>query len=177
MANEHIFKNAQHRQLESKNYNAVSPHTSQNGHHQKNVQIINAGESVEEKEPSYTVDGTVSWYSRLKNLKSQTNVLYSSVVSFWYLNSVMFFILCCYESVLLSHVQLFVTLWTIAHQAPLFMEFSRQEYWSGLHALLWGIFSTQGSNPGILHCGQILYHLSHQGSLITIKHASGMSFG
>ena len=31
-----------------------------------------------------------------------------------------------------SHVQLFVTLWTIAHQAPLSMEFSRQEYWSGL---------------------------------------------
>ena len=29
-------------------------------------------------------------------------------------------------------VLLFATLWTIAHQAPLFMEFSRQEYWSGL---------------------------------------------
>ena len=33
---------------------------------------------------------------------------------------------------MLSHVQLFVTLWTIAHQAPLSMEFSQQEYWSGL---------------------------------------------
>ena len=31
-----------------------------------------------------------------------------------------------------SHVQLFVTLWTVAHQAPLPMGFSRQEYWSGL---------------------------------------------
>ena len=31
-----------------------------------------------------------------------------------------------------SHVQSFVTLWTIAHQAPLPMGFSRQEYWSGL---------------------------------------------
>ena len=31
-----------------------------------------------------------------------------------------------------SHVQLFVTLWTVTHQAPLSMEFSRQEYWSGL---------------------------------------------
>ena len=29
-------------------------------------------------------------------------------------------------------VQPFVTLWTGAHQAPLFMRFSRQEYWSGL---------------------------------------------
>ena len=26
----------------------------------------------------------------------------------------------------------FATLWTVAHQAPLLMEFSRQEYWSGL---------------------------------------------
>ena len=32
----------------------------------------------------------------------------------------------------LSRVRLFVTLWTVAHQAPLSMEFSRQEYWSGL---------------------------------------------
>ena len=32
----------------------------------------------------------------------------------------------------LSHVRLFVTLWTVAHQAPLSMGFSRQEYWSGL---------------------------------------------
>ena len=33
---------------------------------------------------------------------------------------------------LLSRVWLFVTPWTVAHQAPPFMEFSRQEYWSGL---------------------------------------------
>ena len=33
---------------------------------------------------------------------------------------------------LLSHVQLFATLWMIAHQAPLPLEFSQQEYWSGL---------------------------------------------
>ena len=32
----------------------------------------------------------------------------------------------------------------------------------GCHALLQGIFPTQGSKPGILHCRQILYHLSHQ---------------
>ena len=30
-----------------------------------------------------------------------------------------------------NHVQLFVTLWTVACQAPLSMGFSRQEYWSG----------------------------------------------
>ena len=33
---------------------------------------------------------------------------------------------------MLSHVQLSVTLWTVACQAPLSMEFLRQEYWSGL---------------------------------------------
>ena len=32
----------------------------------------------------------------------------------------------------LSRVRLFATLWTVAHQAPLSMGFSRQEYWSGL---------------------------------------------
>ena len=51
-----------------------------------------------------------------------------------------------------SHVQLFVTLWTVAHQAPLSVGFSRQEYWSGLlaQALLQGIFPTQGLNPYLL---------------------------
>ena len=32
----------------------------------------------------------------------------------------------------LSRFRLFVTPWTVARQAPLFMEFSRQEYWGGL---------------------------------------------
>ena len=34
----------------------------------------------------------------------------------------------------------------------------------GCHFLLQGIFPTQGSNLGLLHCRQTLYHLSHQGS-------------
>ena len=34
----------------------------------------------------------------------------------------------------------------------------------GCHALLQGIFPTQGSNPGLLYCRWILYHLRHQGS-------------
>ena len=119
----------------------------------------------------------------------------------------------------LSCVWLFARPWTVARQAPLFMEFPRQEYWSelpfppprdlpdpgikpkspaapalaggffttkppgkpvhGLYSpwispgqntvagscsLLQRIFSTQGSNPGLLHCRQILYQPSHQGS-------------
>ena len=38
----------------------------------------------------------------------------------------------------------------------------------GCHSLLQGIFLTQGSNPGLLHCRKILYHLSHQGRYIYI---------
>ena len=39
----------------------------------------------------------------------------------------------------------------------------------GCHALLQGIFPTQGLNPGLPHCRQILYHLSHQKSPRTLK--------
>ena len=46
---------------------------------------------------------------------------------------------------MLIHVQLFETPWTVAHQAPLSMGFSRQEDWSGL------LFSSPGNllSPGI----------------------------
>ena len=37
-----------------------------------------------------------------------------------------------YHAQSLSHVQLSVNPWTVAHQAPLSMEFSKQEYWSRL---------------------------------------------
>ena len=45
----------------------------------------------------------------------------------------------------LSRVQVFVTPWTVAHQAPLSVGFPRQEYWSGL------LFPSPGdlSNPGM----------------------------
>ena len=52
-----------------------------------------------------------------------------------------------------------VTPWTIQS-----MEFSRPEYWRGSCSLLQGIFPTQGSNPGLLHCRQILDQLNHQRS-------------
>ena len=38
----------------------------------------------------------------------------------------------CICAQLLSHIWLLATLWTVAHQAPLSMEFPRQEYWGGL---------------------------------------------
>ena len=51
------------------------------------------------------------------------------------------------EVKLLSHVRLFATPWTVAHQAPPSLEFSRQEYWSGLP------FPSPRDlpNPGIKH--------------------------
>ena len=46
---------------------------------------------------------------------------------------------------MLSQAQLFATPWTVAHQVPLFMGFSRLEYWNGL------VFIPPGDlpNPGI----------------------------
>ena len=54
---------------------------------------------------------------------------------------------------------------TAAHQAPLVHGGSPGKN-TGVccHALLQGIFPTQGLNPGLLHCRRILYHLSHHGS-------------
>ena len=46
-----------------------------------------------------------------------------------------------------SHVLFFATLWTIAHQAPLSMEFPRQEYWSALPFPSPGDLPDPGINP------------------------------
>jgi len=50
----------------------------------------------------------------------------------------------------------------------------------GCHVLLQGIFLTEGLNPGLLHCRQILYQLSHQESRgilewVTYPFSSGSS--
>ena len=49
-----------------------------------------------------------------------------------------------------SHVWLFVTLWTVARQAPLPKGFSRQEYWQGLPCPLPGDLSNLGIKPMFL---------------------------
>ena len=48
----------------------------------------------------------------------------------------------------LSRVRLFVTLWTVAYQAPQSLEFSRQEYWSGLPFPSPGDLPNPGIEPG-----------------------------
>ena len=47
-----------------------------------------------------------------------------------------------------SRVPLFVTVWTVAHQAPLSMKFSRQEYWNGLPFPSPGDLPDPGIEPG-----------------------------
>ena len=48
----------------------------------------------------------------------------------------------------LSHVRLFVTPWTVAHEAPISIEFSRQEYWSELPFSSPGDLPDPGIEPG-----------------------------
>ena len=64
----------------------------------------------------------------------------------------------------LSRVQLFATPWTVAYHAPPPWDFPGKSTGVGCHFLLQGIFPPQGLNPGVLHCRQMLYRLSHQES-------------
>ena len=59
---------------------------------------------------------------------------------------------------------LFVTLWTVAHQLPLSMEFSRQECRSGFPFPSPGNLPYPGLDLDLLHCRQILYCVCHQRS-------------
>ena len=75
----------------------------------------------------------------------------------------------CYP---LGRVQLFANPWTVAHQILLSMGFSKNTG-LGCHSLFQRIFPTQGLNSHLLHCRQILYSVSYQGSpkynLLTFK--------
>ena len=52
------------------------------------------------------------------------------------------------------------TPWIVAHQAPLSMEFSRQEYWNGLLFPSPRYLLDLGIEPILPHCRQTLYQLS-----------------
>ena len=93
-------------------------------------------------------------------------IIYSFIVitKYW------LYSLCCTIYVwMLSHfsrVQLFVTLWTAAHQASLSMEFSRQEYWRGLPCPPPGDLPDLGMEPVSPATIALQMHslpLSHQG--------------
>ena len=67
------------------------------------------------------------------------------------------------EVKLFSRAQLFATPWTVACTKLLRpWDFQGKHTGVGCHFLLQGIFPTQGLNPGLSHCRQTLYHLSHQ---------------
>ena len=57
-----------------------------------------------------------------------------------------------------------VTPWTVAHQAPLSMGFSRQEYWSGLPFLPPGDFPSPGTEPASLALAGGFFTADHLGS-------------
>ena len=70
----------------------------------------------------------------------------------------------------LSHVQLFAIPWTVAHQSPLSMGLSRQEYWSGLPCPPPGDLPNPGTEPMSLASPALadgflaLHHLGSSGS-------------
>ena len=68
---------------------------------------------------------------------------------------------------MLSHILLFATPWTVAHQAPLSMEMFRQEYWSGLPLLTQGDLPDPGIEPTSLESSALaggLFTTAHLGS-------------
>ena len=64
------------------------------------------------------------------------------------------------KACMLSHVLLFMTPWTVACQAPLSMEFSRQEYWSELPFISSSRGSSQTRDRTLISCigSWVLYH-------------------
>ena len=64
----------------------------------------------------------------------------------------------------LSRARLFATPWIVCTKLLRPWDFQGKSTRVGCHFLLQGIFPTQGLNPGLSHCRQTLYHLSHQGS-------------
>ena len=74
---------------------------------------------------------------------------------------------------LLSRVQLLVTPWTAAHQAPPSMGFSRQEYWSGVplpspELPLWVVFCRQGVQSFYMHCLTLFFHIKPGSSYLML---------
>ena len=84
----------------------------------------------------------------------------------------------------LSHfscVRLFAAPWTVAHQAPLSMRFSRQEYWSGLPSSGGSSWPRDQAWVSYVSCTgrQVLYHWHHLGSpilLLLVVYFQGPNF-
>ena len=111
----------------------------------------------------------------LKALNFFPQLLMERKVMFWFLSlscsvtdfckhqTLVCVCVCVCES--LSYVWLFVTPWTQAARLLYPWNFPGKNVAVRCHFLIQGIFPTSGSNLGLLHCRQILYHLGHQGVL------------
>ena len=84
-----------------------------------------------------------------------------------------FSLLYLYEWTLFSHVWPFAAPWTVARQAPLSVEFSRKESWSGLPFPSPGDLPKSGIEPTSSALQVVLYHLSHK---VGFKFFSGSFF-
>ena len=106
--------------------------------------------------PQFTLFRTVFlifWEKKkLKHLKVKVTQLCSTFFFFLQLLNLIF-------NCTVTSVELFVSPWTIQS-----MEFFGQHTGVGSLSFLQGAFLIQGSNPGLPHCRQILYQLSHKGS-------------
>ena len=84
-----------------------------------------------------TIDSIVCRETTNSMQKSSFQKIYISLSIDWFINRFILLLLLSH----FSHVQLFVTPWTVVHQDPLSIGFSRQEYWSGFAML-----SSRGSS-------------------------------
>ena len=102
--------------------------------------------------PDYYVPGSSQFFSRHRNLKSPLTFLIRSIRS----DSTSGlpgsprqpYACMCTCSVMSDSLW---TPWTVVNLTPLSMEFSRYDYWRGLHFLPQEVFHIQGSNPCLLH--------------------------
>ena len=110
------------------------------------------------KQNKYTTQTEIQlggkWNLKYRKLTYKRVIIYLGFFCFclWrrkWLNQHPYFTFACVLSNF-SHVQLFVILWTVAHQAPLSMGFSRQEYWSGLPGPPRGDLPDPGIEPASL---------------------------
>ena len=106
------------------------------------------------------------WCSKLDKICPQIFPMFSIIVP-----------LSC-SILLLSHVWLFGTPWTIAHQAPLSWDFPGKNTGVGCHVLLQGIFLTQEWNLCLLHWQMgVLYHWATREVQLTKLGSSYIKFG
>ena len=69
-----------------------------------------------------------------------------------------------HQACVLSYIWLFVTLWTVAHQAPMFRGFCKEEYWHGLSYPSLGDLPNIGMEPAFPALAGGFFQFSHLGS-------------